>query len=122
MIKDRLKLIFDVFSRRDVGRRYQPSTKARDAALQRGLKEALLKVRQTALFKELTAQAAPREAIARQAVRQAAPGIEAFVAENLDLGPTDVPGLGGLLKKPLSYRFADLVTLSLSPLLEDVAQ
>ena len=47
--------------------------------------------------------------------------IEAFVGKNLDIGPGDVPGLGGLLKKPLSYRLGDVITLSLSPLFEDVA-
>ncbi|MBI3090007.1 MAG: DUF4935 domain-containing protein [Candidatus Tectomicrobia bacterium] len=61
-----------------------------------------------------------RQEMARKAIRLAAPDIEAFISENLDIGQTDLPGLGGQLKKPLSYRFADVDHLTLAPWYRDV--
>jgi hypothetical protein len=89
-----------------------------DAAIEQF--EGFLKQREAAVFQEAMDQVAVRAALARDAVRSAAEEIETFLADNLIVGRRDLPGLPGLLKKPLSYRLQDVRTPTLSPLFEDV--
>jgi hypothetical protein len=83
--------------------------------------EQLLQRRLASIFGALAKASAGRAAIAQDAVRKATHEIESFIERNLETRSIDVPGLGGLLQRPLSYRLADVTTLSLSPQFEDVS-
>jgi len=82
--------------------------------------EGVLQRKQAALFEELAALDAKRQGLAREAVLRDAPVIDGFVAENLEIGPRDIDGLEGWLKKPISFHLKDVETVSLSPALEDI--
>ena len=82
--------------------------------------ERVLQRQKAELFEELTASDAKRQQLAREAILRDSQVIDGFLAENLEIGPRDVDGLEGWLKKPLSFRLSDVESVSLSPALEDV--
>lgn len=82
--------------------------------------EQVLQKKKAALFKELAALDAKRQRLAREAILRDAQVIDGFLAENLEIGPRDVDGLDGWLKKPISFHLKDVEMVSLSPALEDI--
>ncbi len=82
--------------------------------------EALIRTRHNADLQQLLEQSLAWENLATQTIMARAALIEEFLAETLTVSGTDVPNLGGLLKRPLSYRLAQVGSVTIRPHFDDV--
>jgi hypothetical protein len=82
--------------------------------------EALAKAHDEALFQQAFALLVARRQQATEAILAEAAAVEKFVAEQFEIGQSDVPTLRGVLKRPLAFRLERVGGLSLNPMLADV--
>jgi hypothetical protein len=83
--------------------------------------EALAKANEQARFQQAFALLAERREQATEAILAEAAAVEKLVADDFEIGQSDVPTLRGLLKRPIAFHLERVASLSLNPMLADVA-